>query len=395
MLFNSTDTWPQTGGQTTASQQQQQQKQQQQQTSSNKPSLKRQTTALNPTSSPSMPTMSPNDIYGVLLQYHLQQQQQQQQQQQFMNPHDLFMASPQQLRSDDPAKNSTMSQLHQYQLMKRAAQVAAAQHLMSKASSTHPDLANFVPQGQLQQQQQQQQPPKYGLNSPASSTTSSNDSTSSPFNSIEDLLNLEEISRSNNNNNNNNNSGQRQRDELLRTIATAATIASATPHTKRPYLKFSMDAILGTGAERGAKRFCQGLLNSVESETNTSDALTSQRSLTDEANIQHQNLHQQQQQQQQQMYNRIQLNYSSFMGGGGSSGSSSQRPSPTASSGNELLLSEQSKMSQQHQLAMAAAAVASKNGQASFNPLSMGKCLYVRFFFLLCVCVCVCVLKWK
>lgn len=279
--------------------------------------------------------MSPNDIYGALLQFHLQQQQAQQ----MINPQELFMQS-----LSDPSK--IQSQLHQYQLMKRAAQVTAAQQLMSKANQQDAYCNKYNSTSNQHQ-----------MNSPASSTSSSTTTDSIQQPSIEDLLNLEENIR-----------GSQRREELLKTIAAAAAVSSGN---KRPYLKFSMDAILGNGDAKSAKRLCHGLNHNIDSEaTGSSSPKNAGSDETPSNGHLYNNSH------------RIQLNYNGLNAGNSSSrssSSSSQRPSPTTSNSNNELMAESKMSSQQHQLAMAAAVVANsgKSGQVQF-PLSMGKSKLIK-----------------
>lgn len=273
----------------------------------------------------------------------------------------------------DPSK--IQSQLHQYQLMKRAAQVTAAQQLMSKANQ--------------QQQDNYSHNKSHQLNSPASSTSSSTTTDSSTTthqqqafsHGMEDLLSLEENIRG---------SQRQQREDLFKTIAAAAAVSNCGNINKRPFLKFSMDAILGTANadadNKSTKRLCHGFSHSNESEA-AAGSSSPKHIGSDEAPYSNNKTH------------RIQLNYGGFNNAGSgmacntsssrsSSSSSSQRPSPTTSNGNnELMNSAESKImssQQQQQLAMAAAVVANsgKSGQVQF-PLSMGKFQAFLFFFFL------------
>ena len=120
MLFNTSDTWPQQKSSENKSTRRNANQQQQQ----------------NP-----IQNMSPNELYGALLQYHLHQQQQQ-----MINSQDLFMQQQQQQQQTLLMQDDGNKSLQQYQMMQRAAQMAAAhQQLMTNNN-------------------------KYELNSPASST---------------------------------------------------------------------------------------------------------------------------------------------------------------------------------------------------------------------------------
>ena len=173
--------------------------------------------------------MSPNAIYGALLQYHLQHQQ-------MMNNQEYFMQNQSQQHQQHVLMNDLMlngngmnkNSMQHYQLMQRAAQVAA-QQLAAKASANSKNLLNS-------------DKPKHGLNSPALSTSSSSSSSStSSHSSCSNFIGTE-------NSKDERKSLKRASDEELL--------------KKRPYLKFSMDAILGND-ESQSKKMCLGKIRLI------------------------------------------------------------------------------------------------------------------------------------
>ncbi len=227
----------------------------------------------------------PNELYGALLHYHLQQQQQQQ----LINSQEFFM---------NHHNNNNSHSFASLQLMQRQMALAtAAQQFVSNKTDTSPT--------QL----------KHGLNSPALSTGSSSHS-GSTTDSTNSLNN-----HNNNNNNRQYNIGQSGEDLLSQ---------------KRPYLKFSMDSILGTSDEPVSKK-----LRVTETISSTKD----------------------QQKMPAKDVERIQLNYN-FL---------SQVVANQRNSGGQNLESEG--ILHQQQLAMAAAVSGNKvnQQQAQFNQMGMGK----------------------
>ena len=168
--------------------------------------------------------MSPNAIYGALLQYHLQHQQMLNNQEYFMQ-HQSQQNQQQVLMNDLMLKGNGMNKnnMQHYQLMQRAAQVAA-QQLAAKSSANSKTMLN-------------NDKPKHGLNSPALSTSSSSSSSSTSSHSSSSNFMGTEYSKD-------------ERKGLKRA-------SNEEPLNKRPYLKFSMDAILGND-ESQSKKMCLG-----------------------------------------------------------------------------------------------------------------------------------------
>lgn len=295
MLFNTSDTWPQQKSSENKSTRRNANQQQQQ----------------NP-----IQNMSPNELYGALLQYHLHQQQQQ-----MINSQDLFMQQQQQQQQTLLMQDDGNKSLQQYQMMQRAAQMAAAhQQLMTNNN-------------------------KNELNSPASSTSSSQ-SNSHSTEPLDDLTHVEEIRKS------------QRKEDILKNIITNS---DNTGSNKRPHLKFSMDSILGNG-DRSNKKICRGLQSPSEE---------SQESPAASPNFNSKRQHKSPKSSDQ-LHNpyRIQLNYN-FMN---HPQSSSQRPSPHDTNNNnstdqiehQAKLSQIQQQQQQQNLVIAAA----KNQQ---NQFQMGK----------------------
>lgn len=296
MLFNTSDIWPQHNSST-----QEQPKQETRQ--HQKQSTPRHVIPPHP-----IQNMSPNELYGALLQYHLHQQQ-------MVNSQDIFMQQQQQ-RQESLLMTDDGKSLQHFQMIQRAAQLAAAHQIIGKND----------------------------LNSPASSTSSSHptESLTSPFNPLDDLMHIEEIRKGQQ-------QQQQRKDDILKNIITNSDANKSS--SKRPLLKFSMDSILGNG-ERSSKKLCRGLQSPSEvSQLENSKqprAHKSPKSVPSDQNPY-----------------RIQLNYN-FMN---HPQISSQRPSPQESNSTDPI-EHQAKLSQiQQQQNLAIAAAKSQHGQFPMSKL--------------------------
>jgi hypothetical protein len=182
--------------------------------------------------------ISPNTIYGALLHYHMQQNHQQEVILQQQLRHENFLLA--ELGSRNLQQNN-----NQFQLIQQAAALAAAQQLTLKTNfmnkkSDELNANEFIATNPAKMLKTND------LNSPASSTTSSSSSSA-------DTIARTSLSSSS--------------DDLA-----SLKMNSSIKSLKRPYLKFSMDAILGTqndsegscngNKQSSSKRLCIDGMNS-------------------------------------------------------------------------------------------------------------------------------------
>jgi hypothetical protein len=262
MLFNSTvyeknsELWVQ--------QQLQQQLQQQQQQQQQQPTIPKQLSnqtrsplpSLIPNQSQQQRSMSPNSIYSALLHYHIQQTHQQELMLQQQLRHENYLMSELGVRNLQQHSN-------QFQIIQQAAALAAAQQLTLKTNFTkkfdeiHPSTDNNATKLIKPND----------LNSPASSISSTSSS-------LDTLTRVSSSSSSS--------SSTSSNDDVLN--------LKQGKSLKRPYLKFSMDAILGNGNnlsnnnnnnsvleinETKSKRLCVDDMNSRQENNKTPLATSS------------------------------------------------------------------------------------------------------------------------